>query len=566
MEIQSIVRRTEFAIKKRGAVVFSLCFLAVLILMLLPCSVGAQAGFAISGQAIGPWGGPAAFARVTVCPYTATGVPCSPQSSIYSNPSLSGSPLTQPTAADQYGNYNFYVTPGTTYLVEVAINFTITYSYFVTAASGSGGAPPGGSLYATQYNAGSGVFGGSGPGTAGNIWTSNGPSSPPSFQAPIGDIGGSGTVGTLAKFGPTTTTVQDSHINEATPGVETITQQTTISDPTCPGCAGEIKFGQGTAPSFTSGNGYIFSDASGNMMSNDNATGSGHICNSVNGQCPTGMSGMTATQVPIAATASTVTSSKPLAGAGAGITTGPISSTSGHCAQFTGASGQIADSGGACGGGGGSATAAPPYLEIGSTFYLPQDGMYAVTKPPSSPLWINSLAPATITNGTNGDILYTTAGTNTFYWQEQSGSSSVESVLQLISANTGSGAAVGGVWLWDSTNSLIYTMVEAVNTGTGAGQSLEIDSFSYNGSGNPSSGVRVSTIVGTFNGWASQFVHMKMVKSGSSILFQISPNGGQNFTTVFTQTGIGTIADGGISLLDGSTFPTAMEVASEVVQ
>src|SRR3984885_1458826 len=38
-----------------------------------------------------------------------------------------------------------------------------------------------------------------------------------------------------------------------------------------------------------------------------------------------GLSGMTATQVPIAATASTITSSEALAGAGAGITTGPVS-------------------------------------------------------------------------------------------------------------------------------------------------------------------------------------------------------------------------------------------------
>lgn len=51
------------------------------------------------------------------------------------------------------------------------------------------------------------------------------------------------------------------------------------------GAAGNITFGQGTAPSFVSGNGYIFSDASGNMMSNDNATGSGNICNTVNGHC-----------------------------------------------------------------------------------------------------------------------------------------------------------------------------------------------------------------------------------------------------------------------------------------
>ena len=59
-----------------------------------------------------------------------------------------------------------------------------------------------------------------------------------------------------------------------------------------------------------------------------------------------GLSGMTAGQVPIAATATTVTSSKALAGSGAGITTGPASGvTSGDVASFTGTGGQIADSG-----------------------------------------------------------------------------------------------------------------------------------------------------------------------------------------------------------------------------
>jgi streptogramin lyase len=58
-----------------------------------------------------------------------------------------------------------------------------------------------------------------------------------------------------------------------------------------------------------------------------------------------GISGMTAGQVPIAATATTITSSKALAGSGAGITTGPTSSTSGDLMSLTGTGGQAADSG-----------------------------------------------------------------------------------------------------------------------------------------------------------------------------------------------------------------------------
>lgn len=47
-------------------------------------------------------------------------------------------------------------------------------------------------------------------------------------------------------------------------------------------------------------------------------------------------------------TAGTLTA-KPLAGSGAAIPTGPTSTTSGDCAQFTGTTGQLADSGAACG-------------------------------------------------------------------------------------------------------------------------------------------------------------------------------------------------------------------------
>jgi hypothetical protein len=65
---------------------------------------------------------------------------------------------------------------------------------------------------------------------------------------------------------------------------------------------------------------------------------------------PSSLSGMTAGQVPIAASASTVTSSKALAGSGTGITTGPTTSTNLDCARFSGTAGQIADAGAPCGG------------------------------------------------------------------------------------------------------------------------------------------------------------------------------------------------------------------------
>ena len=68
---------------------------------------------------------------------------------------------------------------------------------------------------------------------------------------------------------------------------------------------------------------------------------------------------MTTGQIPVAASSSTVTSSKPLAGSGAGITTGPTTTTNGDCVEFAGTAGQIADSGSACGGGGGGGISYP---------------------------------------------------------------------------------------------------------------------------------------------------------------------------------------------------------------
>jgi hypothetical protein len=123
---------TRFAIlgatRKRVADIFSLLFLAASILILsLTTSAFAQAGAPISGQWITPGGTPAAHAQIYVCPYTASGIPCYPQTQIYADIGLTV-PLAQPFSADQYGNATFYVSPAS-YLVQVRVNGTITYSY-----------------------------------------------------------------------------------------------------------------------------------------------------------------------------------------------------------------------------------------------------------------------------------------------------------------------------------------------------------------------------------------------------------------------------------------------------
>lgn len=83
-------------------------------------------------------------------------------------------------------------------------------------------------------------------------------------------------------------------------------------------------------------------DSGGNHLNFNTSTGAIICGTSASGN---GLSGMTAGQVPIAATATSVTSSEALAGAGAAITTGPASSTSLDVVEFTGTGGQIADAG-----------------------------------------------------------------------------------------------------------------------------------------------------------------------------------------------------------------------------
>lgn len=124
--------RTNPVIRGKGQRTFSLIFLLVSILILATSSAKAQAGSSIFGQVISPGGTPAAFAQVTVCPYTASGTPCSPQASVYADANLTPPALTQPTSADQYGNFNVFVAPGT-YLVQIRPNTTVTYSYTWTA-------------------------------------------------------------------------------------------------------------------------------------------------------------------------------------------------------------------------------------------------------------------------------------------------------------------------------------------------------------------------------------------------------------------------------------------------
>jgi hypothetical protein len=204
--------------------------------------------------------------------------------------------------------------------------------------------------------------------------------------------------------------------------------------------------------------------------------------------------------------------------------------------------------------GSGSATAAPPYIEISTTFYMAND-MYAVTKPPSSPSWINSVAPGTITTGTNGDLILQTAGTGTTYFQTESGTASVEAEINAINQ---AGNGQDGIWMYDSTNSVIWALMAFYNSGNVQLCAVE---YTYNGSGNPSFDTDSCNNGGIF-AWGP-WAHLRLVKSGSNLLFEISLDGGGYYRTLYTEA-VGTLAQGGVVLSDNSQAMT-LDVASLAV-
>ena len=125
-----------------------LALLACLLLVLPSPSWAqpAQTTAAISGQAITPFGGPAASASVRICLITANGVPCSTTGvSLFSDYMLT-QPVANPFNADQYGNYKVFLAAGL-YSVQIFLpgGGQPSYTYYeAVSASASGGGGGGG--------------------------------------------------------------------------------------------------------------------------------------------------------------------------------------------------------------------------------------------------------------------------------------------------------------------------------------------------------------------------------------------------------------------------------------
>jgi hypothetical protein len=108
--------------------------LPLLLLSLSSFSFGQ--GSSIYGQVIQPapptgTGGPAAFATVRICPFSGSGLPCTPLAPLFSDPTLI-TPVANPSTTDQYGNYSLFVATGT-YIAQVTPVAGVTYSYLVFA-------------------------------------------------------------------------------------------------------------------------------------------------------------------------------------------------------------------------------------------------------------------------------------------------------------------------------------------------------------------------------------------------------------------------------------------------
>src|SRR6185437_12279060 len=113
-------------------------FISLAALLGLPTIARAQ-GWAIQGQAVDAKGKPISFGLVRVCPYTASGAPCSPLTSLWSDIPKTHT-ISNPYTTDATGNYSFVVTTGQSYIVQVFVSTNFIYSYLCTAGNAISGA------------------------------------------------------------------------------------------------------------------------------------------------------------------------------------------------------------------------------------------------------------------------------------------------------------------------------------------------------------------------------------------------------------------------------------------
>ena len=116
-EARNVARRAVAA--RASRVPLALLIIALVVLAIAFAAPGAHAqGSRKDDVVFGPGGHPAAGASVLVCQSTATGTPCSPVATIYTDVTLT-TPAPNPVTTDGLGNYHFYA-PAGRYLLQIS--------------------------------------------------------------------------------------------------------------------------------------------------------------------------------------------------------------------------------------------------------------------------------------------------------------------------------------------------------------------------------------------------------------------------------------------------------------
>ena len=220
----------------------------------------------------------------------------------------------------------------------------------------------------------------------------------------------------------------------------------------------------------------------------------------------------------------------------------------------------------------------PPYLEIGTTKYIPTDNMFAATLPPASPTFLNSsltgLTVQTATSGspTNGNDEFTSSGVATNWWLSATATTSVESVA-VLSALGGAVSGTGysaGPWIYDSTNGVVWALTNEFVSNTSASCPLLLWKWTCSATC-PASTLPVYTASTPYAGpgcaGAGTPLHLKMVKASSTLTFYVSIDGGVFYWPLNTTESVGTIAKGGLLIAStGTTSPITVNLLSLNVQ
>lgn len=191
---------------------------------------------------------------------------------------------------------------------------------------------------------------------------------------------------------------------------------------------------------------------------------------------------------------------------------------------------------------GSTVTALPPYLEIGSTLYIPADNMYLATLPSFGAWGQIGTTAFTPTSGSNGDVsLITTAATSWLTAPTQT--TSIEAVF---GDTLSSGSNAVGIFAYDSTNNDIIVIGEQFANPPNLVVLRYTCASPCNSTVNPAYSATLTTYF-----TLRQPAHLKISISGTTLTPSISMNGGQTFYALPTVT-VGTISKLGITSATGA--------------